>query len=160
MPSQSIELDAQDLAILEIVQRDAHTPQRSIGKAVHLSAAAVQRRLKRMRDAGVIRETVSVVEPSVVGRPITIVVAVEMASERVEHLRATKQLFRDAPEVQQCYYVTGEVDFILVITLPTMSAYDGVMQRLFFANENVRRFRSFVTVDTVKKTAYVPLGAG
>src|SRR5262249_37261804 len=93
MPDLSIELDEFDLAILEIVQRDCLTPQRTIGKAVHLSAAAVQRRLKRMREAGVIRENVAVVDPRHVDRPITIVVAVELASERHEHVRAAKELF-------------------------------------------------------------------
>ena len=159
MTSEPIELDNQDFAILDIVQRDSETPQRTIGEAVNLSAAAVQRRLKRMRDAGVIRDTVAVVDPRRVGRPVTIVVAVEMASERRDHIQAAKELFRNDPEVQQCYYVTGEVDFILVITLPAVSDYEAVMQRLFFDNDNVRRFRSFVAVDNVKTSLRVPLGS-
>jgi len=159
MNSQSIELDQQDFAILAIVQRDSETPQRTIGEAVNLSAAAVQRRLKRMREAGVIRETVAILDPPRVGRPVTIVVAVEMASERRDQIQAAKDLFGNDPEVQQCYYVTGEVDFILVITLPAMSDYEAVMERLFFDNDNVRRFRSFVAVDSVKTSLQIPLGA-
>jgi hypothetical protein len=105
--SSSITLDSFDLAILSILQRDNMTPQRVIGEAVSLSALAVQRRIQRMEEAGVIQANVAVVDPTQVGQPITIFVEVEVISETAELIDATNQELAAVPEVQQCYYVTG-----------------------------------------------------
>ena len=152
------DLDRFDLAILDILQRDNATPQRAIGAAVNLSAPAVQRRIRRMEEQGVIKANVAVVDPARVGRPITIFVEVELESERAELIDPAKRRFADAPEVQQCYYVTGEADFILVITVPTMGDYEALTRRLFFGDENVRRFRTLVAMDRVKVGLAVPVG--
>ena len=153
----SIELDRFDRWILNILQRDNRTPQRLIGEKVNLSAPAVQRRIKRMEDNGVILANVAVVDPERVGRPLTIVVEVEVESEKAELVDAIKRRLSEAPEVQQCYYVTGEADFILVVTACTMADYEDTTRRLFFAEKNVKRFRTFVAMDRVKSTMTIPL---
>ena len=117
----SAELDRLDLAILKVLQRDNKTPQRTIAEVVNLSAPAVQRRIKRMEEVGVIQANVAIVNPSKVGHPITLFVQVEMERERSEMYDAAKRSFAAAPEVQQCYYVTGEADFILIIVVQAMS---------------------------------------
>ncbi|MFC5384787.1 Lrp/AsnC family transcriptional regulator [Aquamicrobium segne] len=143
-------LDGFDLAILDILQKDNKTPQRLIAETIGLSAPAVQRRIKRMEETGTIMANVAIVNPSHVHHEITIVVEVEMCSEFGETHDATRNAFADAPEVQQCYYVTGEVDFILLVVVQTMSDYEAMTRRLFFSNKNVKRFRSFVAMDRVK----------
>lgn len=150
-------LDSFDLAILDILQKDNATPQRLIGEMVNLSAPAVQRRIKRLEEAGVIRANVAVIDPDKVGRPITIFVEVELESERVELIDAAKAGFAALPEVQQCYYVTGEADFMLVITVATMAEYEDLTRRLFFTNNNVKKFRTFVAMDRVKVGLGVPI---
>jgi DNA-binding Lrp family transcriptional regulator len=147
---RSTELDSFDIAILAILQRDGATPQRTIGEAVNLSAPAVQRRIRRLEAAGVITATVAIVDPASVGRPITVLVAVDVESERADLLDAAKASFAAAPEVQQCYYVAGEADFILIMAVATMSEYEAVTRRLFYGNPNVKRFRTFVAMDRVK----------
>lgn len=153
----SVPLDAFDLAILRILQADNATPQRAIGEAVNLSAPAVQRRIRRLEEMGVIQANVAVVDPAKVGHPITIFVEVEIISETAELLDAAKREFASVPEVQQCYYVTGEVDFMLVVVVPTMEAYEAFTRRMFFGNNNVKRFRTFVAMDRVKVGLSVPL---
>jgi Lrp/AsnC family transcriptional regulator, leucine-responsive regulatory protein len=157
MNAASVSLDSFDLAILAILQRDNTTPQRLIGEAVNLSAPAVQRRIRRMEEAGVIRANVAVVEPSAVGQSITIFAEVELISETPEQIDAAKRSFEAAPEIQQCYYVTGEADFVLVILTGSMSEYEALARRLFFDNGNVRKFRTFVAMDRVKVGLSVPL---
>jgi Lrp/AsnC family transcriptional regulator, leucine-responsive regulatory protein len=151
-------LDAFDRAILAILQKDNTTPQRVIGDAVNLSAPAVQRRIRRMEETGIIRANVAVLDPAKVGRPITLFVEVEVESERAELIDAAKRSFIAVPEVQQCYYVTGDADFILVVTVATMADYEALTRRLFFENNNVKRFRTFVAMDRVKVGLEVPVG--
>ncbi|TXI01786.1 MAG: Lrp/AsnC family transcriptional regulator [Rhizobium sp.] len=148
--SSASHLDAFDRRILEILQRDNTTPQRTIGEMVNLSAPAVQRRIKRMTEDGVIRANVAVIDPAAVGQVITIFVEVEVISETAQQIEEAKTAFSAAPEIQQCYYVTGEADFILVIVVPSMADYEALTRRLFFGNNNVKRFRTFVAMDRIK----------
>lgn len=144
------DLDAFDLAILRIVQRDNKTPQREIAEAVNLSTPSVQRRLKRLEESGVIASNVAIIDPERVGLPITIIAEVELVSESAEQIDAAKQQFVATPEIQQCYYVTGNADFVLVITVASMAAYETLTRSLFFENNNVRRFETLVSMDRVK----------
>ncbi|THF53127.1 Lrp/AsnC family transcriptional regulator [Flavobacterium supellecticarium] len=150
-------LDKFDLAILKVLQKDNLTPQRTIGESIGLSAAAVQRRIKRMRETGVISADITVINREKVGRMITLFVEVKMDSEKIELIDQAKNSFRSAPEVQQCYYVTGETDFVLVIVTPSMYDYEQLTRRLFFSNKNIKSFRTIVTLDIVKEGLEIPL---
>lgn len=143
-------LDSFDIAILRVLQRDNTTPQRVIGEAVNLSAPSVQRRIRRMEAEGVITSNVAVVAPAKVGLPLTIFAQVELVSETPQDIDAVKRRFREAPEVQQCFYVTGEADFMLVLIVESMAAYEDFTRRNFFQGGNVRKFRTFVSMDAVK----------
>lgn len=151
-------LDAFDRAILALLQRDAGQPLRAIGAAVNLSAAAVQRRIQRLRRDGVIAAEVAVLDPGKAGRPLTLFVEVALVSETAAEIDAAKRLFAAEPAVQQCYYVTGEADFVLVVTVATMGEYEALTRRLFFEGGNMRKFRSFVAMDRVKVGLALPLG--
>jgi Lrp/AsnC family leucine-responsive transcriptional regulator len=150
------DLDRFDLAILEILQRDNTVPLRAIGEAVNLSAAAVQRRIKRLRENDVIVGNIAVVDPARLGRAITILVEIVVESERIDLIEGVRASLLAAPEVQQCYYVTGEADFVVVVTVATMKEYETLTRRLFFNSHNVKRFRTLVVMDRVKVSLNVP----
>lgn len=150
VPRSPRNLDSFDRAILRIVQRDAKRPQRQIAEAVNLSAAAVQRRIAAMEAAGVITRNVALVDPDAVALTITSVVEVRLHDERVATVDAAKALFRDTPEVQQCYYVTGGISFVLVIVTSDMRAYEALTRRLFAENDAIESYRSLIALDRVK----------
>ena len=152
-------IDQFDRAILAILQKNNSTPLREISAKVNLSAAAVQRRIKRLEEDGTICANTAVLDPAHIGRPITIIAEVELISETAELIDAAKKGFSDIPEVQQCYYVTGEADFVLVITVASMADYEALTRRLFLGNTNVRRFRTSVALDRVKAKLEYPLQA-
>src|SRR3954452_25304463 len=120
-----MELDVFDTRLLTLVQQDARQSTESLAAEVGLSAAAVQRRLKRLRQEGVIAATVAVVAPEAVGRPMTFVVAVSLERERADLMDGFKRLMRATPEVQQCYYVAGDTDFVVVVTARSMADYEA-----------------------------------
>jgi DNA-binding Lrp family transcriptional regulator len=155
--ARSNELDRFDLAILEILQRDNSVPQREIGAAVNLSAAAVQRRIQRMRESGVIVGNVAIIDPAKLGRAITILTEVVVESERIDLIESVRASLVASPEVQQCYYVTGEADFVVIFTVATMNEYEALTRRLFFMNHNVKRFRTLVVMDRAKVGLHVPI---
>ena len=143
-------LDPFDLAILRILQKDNTVPQRVIGERVNLSAPSVQRRIKRLEASGIIAAQTATVDPASFRPALTIVVQVELNVETGGAIDVVKQSFIDAPEVQQCYYVTGEADFVLIILVQDMSEYEALTQRLFFSNETIKKFKTFVTMDRTK----------
>lgn len=143
-------LDNFDRAILRILQENNQTPQRQIAERVHLSAAAVQRRIAAMEDSGVIAANVAIVSPDVFHPAITIVVEVHLTSDRSTVVEPAKALFRGTKEIQQCYFVTGNGGFIMVIVVPSMTHYEALARRLFADNESVTTYRSLVVLDRVK----------
>lgn len=144
------QLDEFDRAILRILQKDNKTTQHKIGAAVNLSAPSVQRRIRRMEAEGVIRANVAVVDPAAVGLQLTIFVELELVSETPDEIDAVKKTLLNAPEVQQCFYVTGEVDFMVVVVVESMAVYEDFTRRMFFENGNIRKFKTFVSMDTIK----------
>ena len=150
-------LDRFDLAILERYQRDTLLPAKTIGDAIGLSAAAVQRRLKRLREDGVIERESAQLAPRALGMMVTCIVAVDLDRERSEdHERFCRAIER-RPEVQQCYYVTGQADFILVVLTPDMESYDAFTRDTLMADANVRSFTTQVVLERVKATLDVPV---
>ncbi len=145
-----MEIDAFDRRILALLQKDSRMPQRDIGEAVHLSASAVNRRIAAMEAAGVITGNVAVVDAAKVGRPISIIVEVAVQNERLDLLDAVKRRFVACPAVQQVYYVTGESDFVLVIQVADMAEYERLTRELFFAESNVKSFRTMVAMERSK----------
>ncbi|MBL8270427.1 Lrp/AsnC family transcriptional regulator [Steroidobacter sp.] len=143
-------LDDFDRAILRIIQRDNKTPQRTIAEAVNLSAAAVQRRIAAMEESGIVAGNVSLVDPAAVAMTITAIVEVHLKNERAATVDAAKALFRDSPDVQQCFYVTGGISMVLIIVVPDMPAYEALTRRLFEESGLVERYRTLIALDRVK----------
>ena len=143
-------MDEKDHEILALVQSDARLTAESLGHSVGLSAPAVQKRLKRLRETGVIEKEIAVLSPSKLGREMTVIVEVVLERESRMHLDAFKRKMRSAPSVQQCYYTTGEADFIVVVVVKDIKEYEAFTQEHFFDESNVSRFNSSIVMDRVK----------
>jgi Lrp/AsnC family transcriptional regulator, leucine-responsive regulatory protein len=154
-----IELDKFDRGILAILQRDARRSAELIGTAIGLSASAVQRRIARLRDEAVITAEVAIVDAGVMGRPLTLIVDVEVERERPELLVSLKHWIAAEPAIQEAWYVTGEGDYVLIITARDVGDYDALMKKLVAENTNVRRFQTRVALGTLKRGQLVPMEA-
>lgn len=153
----AVDVDEIDRALLRALQRDARIPQAALGARVGLSAAAVNRRLRRLTDRGVIAGSTVVLDPAALGHPVTVIAHVALISEQPALLDRARSSFTSCPQVQQCYYVAGEWDFVLVLCVADMSEYTELTRELFFADNNVRRFSTEVVMDRAKTTLDVPL---
>lgn len=154
-------MDSFDVKILNIIQRDNRLPAEKIAERVGLSPSAVQRRLKRLREDGIIEADVAIVSPEAAGRTLTAIVGVIIDKERplLAALTEFKELMLTTPEVMQCYDVTGEFDFIVIVTARDMQEYEIISRKLFMENPNVRRYKSSLVVRRVKSRTIIPLVA-
>ncbi|MFA1676776.1 Lrp/AsnC family transcriptional regulator [Rhizobium mongolense] len=152
-----IELDRIDVALLEAVQKNNRLNSEELAEAVHLSPTACQRRLKRLRKGGVIEADVSIVSPKAVGRQITMIVLVSLERERADIVDRFKGAIRNTREVMIGYYVTGEADFILVVTAKDMEGYEQFTRRFFYENPDIKGFKTMVVMDRVKAGFAFPI---
>lgn len=150
-------LDATDKRLLKVLQRNNRLSADELGERIGVSRSSVQRRMKRFRDEGIIEADISVLSPKAVGRPMTFIVEVELERERTDLLDEFRRSMLALDDVQQCYYVTGHTDFILIVTAADMAAYEEFSRQVFTDNPNIRRFHSNVVVNRVKSGLQVPL---
>jgi DNA-binding Lrp family transcriptional regulator len=152
-----IELDKLDRRILAMLQKDARRSAELVGAEVGLSASAVQRRIARLREEGVIAAEVAVVDPKRVGRPLNLIVEIEVERERPELVASLKQWIAAEAMIQEAWYVTGAGDYVLIVVARDVDDFEALMQRLVAENANVRRYHTRVALGTIKRSLLVPV---
>ena len=152
-----IDLDDFDTALLRELQRNNRVTSEVLAERVGLSPTACQRRVKRLRETGAIRAEVAVVASDAAARRITLIVEIELERGRADIVDNFKREVQSIPEIQQCYYVTGKADFVLVMTARDMEEYEQLTRKIFFGNPNIQHFTTIVVMDSVKVGLEVPL---
>ena len=140
-----------------MVQENAQLTAEQLSTSVALSPSAIQRRLRRLREQGVIARDIAVLDPRKAGKPTFFVVSLQVERERPELLAGLRKWLTTEPGIQQAYYVTGEADFVLVIAAPDTETFEGLMQRLLAENGNVRKFTTNVALGLIKQGLTIPI---
>ncbi|MGL3104601.1 Lrp/AsnC family transcriptional regulator [Bradyrhizobium sp. BR 1432] len=152
-----MQYDRIDARILDIVQRNNRLTSDVIGEMTGLSATACQRRLKRLRSRGIIEADVSLVSAKAVGRPIQMLVLVNLERERSDIIDKFKKAIKSSAEVVNGFYVTGDADFLLYITARSMEDYEQFTRQFFYGNLDIKGFKTMVIMDRVKTGFAVPI---
>ncbi|MER9275402.1 Lrp/AsnC family transcriptional regulator [Mesorhizobium sp. M0643] len=152
-------LDRADAALLDAVQKNNRLTSDELAEKAGLSPTSCQRRLKRLRSEGVIEADVSIISPKAVGRAVTTLALVSLERERLDIVDRFKMSIRNTREVMIGYYVTGDADFILVITAKDMEEYEQFTRRFFYENHDIKGFKTMVVMDRVKASFAVPIEA-
>ncbi len=144
-------MDEKDREILLILQGNADLPAKAIAQAVNLSPSAVERRISKLKREGVIDRIVAVVSPAAVRRSLRILVEIEIQNEYRHNLEAFQRWLVQAPEVQSCWYVTGDADFVLSVTVRDIDEYNAFIERMMTdQGELVRKYKSLIALKTIK----------
>lgn len=147
--TEFVDLDMFDHKILARVRCNNLEPARVTAEAVGLSESAVLRRLRRLRAEGVIVADVAMVDPARVEPRIVLHVLVEMTTQDRRHTDAFKAAMIASPEIQACWDVTGETDFLLNVAVRSMAEYETFCQRELTGEAHVRAFKSMITIREV-----------
>ena len=150
-------LDAIDRKLLQLLQQNAALPLHEIGDRVGLSPSAVQRRLARYKSSGLITRQVAVLSPEVTPGIVLACVVATLERESTElHARFRKRLLA-TPEVQQCYDLAGEWDYLVIIASNGMPRCRTVIDALFLDAPNVKRYDTYFVFEVVKTGLELPL---
>lgn len=150
-------IDAIDRKILHHMQRNALLTSAELSDLVGLSPSSVQRRLNRMRADRVIEAEVAIISPTAAGRPLTLLVAVELARDRFDIIDRFKRAVRDCPEVMSAYHVTGDTDFVLIVSARDMADYEAFTRDFFYNNADIKGFKTTVVMDRIKASFSLPI---
>ena len=151
------ELTPTDRTILQVMQTGIKTRLEDIAFQAGASVATVQRRIRYLRAEGVIQSESTLIDPKAVGLNMTFLILVELERERLDKLDEFRRKIHAEAQIQQCYYITGEADFALVALAKDMKDYQKLMQRIFFDDTNMKRFRTSVVMDRTKVGMFVPV---
>jgi DNA-binding Lrp family transcriptional regulator len=152
-----MELDRFDRQLLNLVQEDSAQTAEELAHQLAHSPSAIQRRLRRLREDAVILREVAVVDPKKVGAPTFFVTSLQVERDRPESLVRLRGWLSAQEHVQQAFYVTGEADFILIVTAPDTETYDALMSSLMKDNPNVKKFSTNVALGIVKRGLKIPV---
>lgn len=153
-------LDAFDRKIAAALQIDNSRKIEDLAAEVGLSPSATHRRIARLRKDGLILAEVVVLNRKAFGVAMTFLVELTLEKVRVSEVAAMKTTLKKAPEIQQIYNVTGDVDFLLIVLARSIEHFEELSRRLFSADARIRRYRTSVVMDCVKATLAVPIETG
>ncbi|CAL63305.1 Transcriptional regulator, AsnC family [Herminiimonas arsenicoxydans] len=150
MSDDTILLDELDRRILNALQGDSSQTNNDLALAVHASPPTCLRRVKRLVDAGVIERQVAIVSPQKIGAGLTAIVEITLDNQAAERQVEFETVVAGESAVLQCYRVSPGPDFVLVIQVADMPAYNALVHRLFASHANVRNVKSFFSIHRSK----------
>ena len=154
-------LDKVDIALLTQLQRDTSLANQALAERVHTSAPTCLRRVKRLRDAGLIERQIAILNPekleAAVGHGLTVVVEITLDRQGADALERFESRVATENTIQQCYRVSPGPDFVLVIHAAHMPDYQALTQRVFTSDANVRNVKAFFSIKRSKFGAELPL---
>ena len=159
---EQIDIDATDIKLLELLQSDASLSNQALAERVHVSPPTCLRRVKRLRDAGLIEREIAVLNAdklsALLGRGLSALVEISLDRQGAGELAKFEARVVLDDAVQQCYRVSPGPDFILLVHVADMPGYLALAQRLFTSDANVRNVKAFFSVKRAKFQPKVLLG--
>ncbi|MEQ1514770.1 MAG: Lrp/AsnC family transcriptional regulator [Lysobacteraceae bacterium] len=149
-------LDKFDESILVLLQRDARQPVSEIAAAVGLSEPACYRRIRRLREDGIIDRDVAVIHPRAMGWPLSMLVLVTLETDRSQIIDALVKRLSTLDEVLDAWYVTGDHDFVLHVIARDMEYFENFVRQSLHSDANVRSFKTLVVMRNCKRLSAVP----
>ena len=151
---EQIALDEIDILLLEALQGNAALTNLSLATQANISPPTCLRRVKRLRDAGLIEREIALLSPdrlaAIVGHGLTAIVEITLDRQSNEHLEAFEMRITEDDAVQQCYRVSPGPDFVLLVHVADMPRYLTLAQRLFTGDANVRNVKAFFSLKRSK----------
>jgi Lrp/AsnC family transcriptional regulator len=154
-----VSLDAIDIKILDLMQRDASLSTAELAERVGLSQSPCWRRIQRLREEGYIKGVVAIVDPKLMGFNMQIFAQVKMTTLTDDERANFHKAINAIPEILDCWTVFGEMDAMLRVLAPDVTWYQDFIFNVILKLPGVIDVRSIVTLTESKSTTAIPLRA-
>jgi Lrp/AsnC family transcriptional regulator, leucine-responsive regulatory protein len=153
-----MKLDRFDAKILDALQRDGRLSVVDLAESIGLSPTPCARRIKALESDGAIEGYAAVLNPARVGLAVLAIVQVKLTEHTDETVARFEREIELMDEVTKCLAMTGSYDFILEVYGKDLEALSDVVLKKLIRVPNVRDMQSSVVLQTIKRTARIPLG--
>ena len=142
----AVSLDIIDSRLIAELQKDNRISVADLCDTIGLTPATCHRRLKRLRESGLIIKEAAIVDPRFSARPLTVIIEITLAQNRIAFEKKLSLL----KEISMCWAVSGPVDFVAVGQFRDIDHYRAFMVAELIDNENVKRQTSAIVVDRIR----------
>lgn len=149
-------MDRIDLKILKLVQTDSATPVSQIAKTVGLSTSPCWKRITRLREQGIIKQQVSILNASKLGFGLTAYVSIKTGEHSGNWLDKFSKTVTDMPEVMEFHRMAGDVDYMLKVVVADIDAFDKFYKRLI-GSSPISEVTSRFSMEKIKETTKLPI---
>ncbi|MFG1298388.1 Lrp/AsnC family transcriptional regulator [Xanthobacter sp. V3C-3] len=149
-------LDIRDKRILETLQEDTTLPVADLAERVGLSTSACWRRIKALEEDGLIARRVALIDRRKTNVAMTVFVGVRTSRHSMAWLDAFRKVIQDIPEIVEAYRLTGDMDYLLRLVVPSVEVYDAVYKKMI-SQVDFTDVTSFISMEELKYTTAVPL---
>lgn len=151
---EQFDIDGIDIKLLNALQTDASLSNQALAELAHISPPTCLRRIKRLKDAGLIEREIALLNPDklayITGHGLTAIVEITLDRQGDDHLSAFERRVHGDAAVQQCYRTSPGPDFVLIVHVADMPTYLTLSQRLFTSDANIRNVKAFFSVKRSK----------
>jgi Lrp/AsnC family transcriptional regulator, leucine-responsive regulatory protein len=152
-------MDATDRRILQELQRDASLSNVELADRVGLTPAPCLRRVKRLKETGVISRYVALIDPTAIGLDLDVFVSVTLDRQRTEVAEAFEQAVADRPEVQECYLIAGAIDYLIRVKMADLSSFQRWLWEVITVIDGVANVQSSIAMRRAKYTTELPISS-
>jgi len=149
-------MDRLDRKILRLLQEDASVAVADLARKIGLSTTPCWRRIQKLEEDGIIKKRVALLNPQAVNVPVTAFVAIRIGSHKAEWIKRFSEIAKSQPEIVEFYRMSGEVDYLMRVVVPDISAYDRFYRRLIEQIE-IRDVSSSFAMEQIKYSTELPL---
>ncbi len=151
------ELDAVDLRIVAVLQEDASIENQELARRVHLSAAPCLRRVRRLKEDGIIRQIVALIDPARLGMTVEVYAFIALENQRTASGLQFESMLRRRPEVVECVRLSGAYDYLLKVVVESIEAYSTFIDKHVISLSAIRSINSSFGLGVLKRTTALPL---
>ncbi|WP_046601649.1 Lrp/AsnC family transcriptional regulator [Neorhizobium galegae] len=152
-----MDLDDIDRRILAALQKDAHVTTDRLSEMVGLSQSPCARRVRRLRETGVIKSYVAILDQVKVGLPVSVFASIKLERQREEELDRFQAAVARWPEIVECYLMTGQRDYLLRIVVKDLESYERFLKQKLTRLDGVASIESSFALSQVKHSQALPL---
>jgi DNA-binding Lrp family transcriptional regulator len=150
-------LDPIDLRIVAALQEDASMENQELARRVSLSPAPCLRRVRRLKDDGVIRQIVALIDPARLGMTVEVYAFIALENQRTASGQQFETMLRRRPEVVECVRLSGAYDYLLKVVVESIEAYSSFIDKHVISLSAVRSINSSFGLGVLKRTTALPL---
>ena len=158
MPAAKMpELDRTDRRILDVLQRQGRISMTELGERIGLSTSPCAERVKRLERHGLVTGYHARVNPQALGKGVLVFVEITLSQKSGEVFDRARREFLAMPEVMECHLVAGSFEYLVKARLRDMSEYRGLLATILARLGVPAQSHSYVVMEEVKETSFVPI---